>query len=311
MPVDSPETPREMPETRPAITADLVAELVAEQLPAWRHLPVTAVDRQGWDNRTFRLGDELAVRLPSATGYVPAVAKEDRWLPVLAPRLPVPIPVPLAVGRPSSRYPFPWSVRPWLPGEPLDAGVEVDGRLVAEDVGAFLRALRAVPADGGPLAGSHSFRRGCHPSVYDDDVGRALAQRSGRVDSVRCRTIWAEALGTSFAGPPVWFHGDVAPGNLLAAGRRLSAVIDFGTCGVGDPACDLVLAWTFLSPADRRVFRAAVELPDDAWRRARGWALWKALITLADPAADRAQVAVQERALAAVLADDVVGPVPR
>ncbi|WP_433280241.1 aminoglycoside phosphotransferase family protein [Micromonospora sp. CA-244673] len=281
----------------------LVRRLVAVQFPRWAHLPVAAVDRQGWDNRTFRLGDDLVVRLPSAEGYVPGVAKEDRCLPELARHLPLPVPEPLAVGAPGAGYPYPWSVRRWLPGDTLEAAGQVDRPAVARDLGAFLTALRRAPAAGGPAAGRHSFFRGCHPSAYGDDVEQALRVLGGRVDTAACRDVWAHALTSAWPGPPVWFHGDVAVGNLLVAGGRLSAVIDFGTCGVGDPACDLVPAWTWFVGPERQVFREAVGLPDDAWRRARGWALWKALIQLARPG-DRHEE--QVRVLAAVLADPVV-----
>jgi aminoglycoside phosphotransferase (APT) family kinase protein len=265
------------------ITADLVRVLVADQFPAWRDLPVVPVDRQGNDNRTFRLGDRLAVRLPSAEGYVAAVEKEDRCLPLLGGHLPVSVPAPVAAGRPAVGYPFPWSVRRWLPGDTVEAAADVDRTALAYDLGGFLTALRAVPAGPGPACGRHSFYRGCHPSAYSDEVQRALGELSGVVDVAACETVWAAALRSAWPSPPVWFHGDVAVGNMLTAGGRLSAVIDFGTCGVGDPACDLVMAWTYFTGAERKVFREAAGLADDAWRRARGWALWKALITLPGP----------------------------
>jgi aminoglycoside phosphotransferase (APT) family kinase protein len=141
-----------------------------------------------------------------------------------------------------------------------------------------------VPAHRGPAAGLHSFHRGCHPGVYEDQVEEALRALGDAVDADTCRAIWREAMTSTWAGPAVWFHGDVAAGNLLTASGRLCAVIDFGTCGVGDPACDLVIAWTFLGPEQREVFRDAAGLPDDAWARARGWALWKALIGMVDGA---------------------------
>ncbi|MFI2651533.1 aminoglycoside phosphotransferase family protein [Micromonospora fulviviridis] len=284
------------------IDEGLVRRLVAEQFPRWAHLPVAAVARQGWDNRTFRLGDHLVVRLPSAEGYVPGVAKEDRWLPVLARHLPLPVPEPVATGRPGAGYPYPWSVRRWLPGDTLGAAGEVDRSAVARDLGAFLTALRRAPTVGGPAAGRHSCFRGCHPSAYGDEVEQALDALGGRVDTAACQDVWARALTSAWPAAPVWFHGDVAVGNLLVAEGRLSAVIDFGTCGVGDPACDLVPAWTWFAGPERQLFREAVGLPDDAWRRARGWALWKALIKLA--ADDRDEE--QSRTLAAVLTDPVV-----
>ncbi|MET8982429.1 aminoglycoside phosphotransferase family protein [Streptomyces sp. NPDC004539] len=282
--------------------AGLVRSLIAGQFPEWSGLPVRPVARQGWDNRTFRLGEELSVRLPSAEGYVAAVAKEDRWLPVLAKELTMPLPAPVAVGRPSAAYPFPWSVRRWLPGETVEAADAdaVDRVRLARDLGEFLRRLREVPAEGGPAAGRHSWFRGCHPSVYGDQVAESLVTLADEVDVAACRAVWGEALVSAWPSAPVWFHGDVSAGNLLVRGGRLSAVIDFGTCGVGDPACDLVIAWTYFEGAEREAFREAVGLPDDAWRRARGWALWKALVVLAglsSPDPEGVQRRVLERVL--------------
>lgn len=285
--------------------AALVAALVAEQLPRWRHLPVVPVRRQGWDNRTFRLGEELSVRLPSAGQYVAAVAKEARVLPHLAEHLPLPVPVPVATGAPSGAYPFPWSVRRWLAGTTVEDAEGLDRTTLAEDLGGWLGALRRVPAGPGPMAGSHGHYRGCHPSVYGDQVQAALDDLGDAVDVAACRRTWLEATTTAWPGVPVWVHGDVAVGNLLVQDGRLSAVIDFGGCGLGDPACDLVIAWTYLTGTERQAFAAAVDLPDDTWARARGWALWKALVTLTgrsgpDP------VGVWRRVLQEVLADPVV-----
>ncbi|MFF0312616.1 aminoglycoside phosphotransferase family protein [Streptosporangium sp. NPDC004379] len=288
------------------ITAELVHTLVSGQFPEWGDLPVRPVDRQGWDNRTFRLGEELAVRLPSAEGYVAAVEKEDRCLPLLSGCLPLPVPVPVAVGRPADDYPFPWSVRRWLPGDTLDDAADVDRIGLARDLGGFLTALREVPAHGGPAAGRHSFFRGCHPSAYGDQVEQALGTLGDVVDVAACQAVWAAALTSAWPSRPVWFHGDVAAGNLLTTGGELSAVIDFGTSGVGDPACDLVMAWTYFAGDERKVFREAAGLPDDAWRRARGWALWKALVTMAHLSSPDAG-GFQSRVLVQVLEDPVVG----
>ncbi|MGX7825233.1 aminoglycoside phosphotransferase family protein [Actinokineospora sp. 24-640] len=281
---------------RAGIDAALVARLVAAQFPRWRGLSVTPVEVDGWDNRTYRLGEELSVRLPSAAGYAPAVDKEDRWLPVLAPSLPVPVPVPVATGEPGEGYPFRWSVRRWLPGR--TASLERIGDLpaFAASVAAFIRALQRVDGTGGPVAGAHSFHWGASLTHYDAETRRALAE--GRVDVRRAEAVWDAALDATWHGPPVWFHGDIACGNLLVDDSgALAAVIDFGTSGVGDPACDLVIAWTLFSGGSRETFRAAVGQDSGTWARARGWALWKALISLAgDPA-------VNQRVIAEVLAD--------
>jgi aminoglycoside phosphotransferase (APT) family kinase protein len=269
------------PDGRAGITASLVTALLADQAPQWAVLPVEPVPVDGWDNRTYHLGADFSVRLPTAERYAPAVAKESRWLPILAPHLPAPVPEPVFTGRPGTGYPYPWSVRRWLPGTPATASLVRSQPAFAEAVGQFLLALQAVPADAGPLAGEHSFHRGSSLAHYDDETRSAAARLGSQVPVARALDVWSEALEASYDGPPVWFHGDVAVGNLLVddAGS-LAAVIDFGTCGVGDPACDLVLAWTFLDAPARAEFRSTVGADDAMWARARGWALWKALITL-------------------------------
>jgi aminoglycoside phosphotransferase (APT) family kinase protein len=289
----------------PTIDAALVRRLVAGRFPQWAHLPVRPVDHQGWDNRTFRLGDALSVRLPSAAGYVAAVEKEQAALPWLARGLDVAVPEPVGLGRPAEGYPFPWSVRRWIDGTPAALAAGLDTVRFAADVGAVLRQLRGIPPQDGPAPGAHSFHRGAHPSHYADQVADALAVLGGSVDQVACGRVWAAGTATTWRRPGVWFHGDVAPGNLLVdAQGRLGAVIDFGTCGVGDPACDLVLAWTFLEPDARQVFRERVGLDADTWSRGRCWALWKALVMLAGSAGPGAR-ADHERVLAAVLDDPV------
>ncbi|WP_200838640.1 MULTISPECIES: aminoglycoside phosphotransferase family protein [Microbacterium] len=258
----------------------VAAELVAEQFPRWAHLPVRAVARQGWDNRTFRLGDELSVRLPRGEAYAAAVQKEHRALAYLDGRLPVAVPSVVALGEPGRQYPFPWSVRRWLAGDTVDDAARLDRIRLASDLGSLLGVLRSLPVDAGEPAGRHSFHRGSHPSVYSDDVDAALERLDGTVDAALCRSVWRTATTSAWESAPVWFHGDVAVGNLLVSDDRLSAMIDFGTCGVGDPACDLVMAWTYFEGEARDAFRAAAGLDAATWRRARGWALWKALVTL-------------------------------
>jgi aminoglycoside phosphotransferase (APT) family kinase protein len=289
---------------RAGIDAGLVKRLLAAQFPQWSDLPVTPVEVDGWDNRTYRLGDDLTVRLPTAEHYVAAVDKEDRWLPILAPLLPVSIPVPIAKGAPGEGYPFRWSVRGWLGGETASVDRVDDLPGFATSVAEFIVALQGIDASGGPLAGAHSFHRGAPPAHYDEETRRALAVLAGRIDTDRAAAVWAAALGATWPGPPVWFHGDVASGNLLVREGKLVAVIDFGTCGVGDPACDLVIAWTMFARESREVFRDAVGQDEDTWARARGWALWKALIGLAeDVDIDEERAAVNLRVVAEVVAD--------
>ena len=289
----------------PELTAELVAGLVGRELPQFAQLAVEPVEPQGWDNRTFRLGDELSVRIPSADAYAAGIEKEDSVLPRLAGRLPVAVPEVVHSVGPSAALPRPWSVRRWLPGNTPDATAGVDGTELARDLGRTLRALRDVPAGGGPWAGRHSFLRGTHPSAYADEVQRCLGDPAHSGQAAAARALWREGTSSAWSADPVWFHGDVAVGNLLVdADGRLSALIDFGTCGVGDPACDLVAAWTMFDGSDRRVFRETVGLDDDTWRRARAWALWKALVTVADP--DSPLFDVHSRALPEILDDPVV-----
>jgi aminoglycoside phosphotransferase (APT) family kinase protein len=290
------------PDGRAGIDAALVRRLVAAQFPQWGDRPVRPVEADGWDNRTYRLGEDLSVRLPTAAGYVAAVDKEDRWLPVLAPHLPFPVPVPVGRGEPGEGYPHPWSVRRWLPGETADRHRVADLEQLSTDVARFLLALQAVDAAGGPVAGAHSFWRGASPAHYDDETRASLETLRGQVDVPRVRAVWQAALDAPPEHRRVWFHGDIATGNLLVRDGRLCAVIDFGTSGVGDPACDLVLAWTFLEGTSREAFRRAVDQPEPTWARARGWALWKALITLADTD-DPAVAAANRHVVEEVLAD--------
>lgn len=289
---------------RAGITADLVRRLVRSQFPRWGDLPVVPAEVEGWDNRTYRLGKDMSVRLPTATGYAPAVAKENRWLPRLAPALPVDVPPILAVGVPGEGYPFPWSVRTWLPGETADRAHIEDLPRFAGAVAEFLVALQGCQTDGGPAAGEHSWYRGASLAHYDQETRRCLAALAGRLETRPVVAVWEAALAAEWTGEPVWFHGDVAPGNLLVEDGDLSAVIDFGTSGVGDPACDLVIAWTLFSGESRQVFQDLVGQEEGTWARARGWVLWKALLGLAANSDSNPQWADAERRLISeVLAD--------
>ena len=286
------------------IDAALVRRLIAAQFPPWADLPVRPVEAGGWDNRTFRLGPRMTARLPSAEPYALQVEKEHRWLPKLAPLLPLPIPVPLAKGAPAGGYPWQWSVYRWLEGEPASVGGIADLRRFATDLAEFLNALRRSDPTGGPPPGRHNFFRGGPLTVYDAETRQAIAALEGRVDTGAASVVWQAALGAKWDGSPVWFHGDVAAGNLLVEDGRLGAVIDFGTSGVGDPACDLAIAWTLFGGESRDAFRAAMGLDDATWARGRGWTLWKALITLAEHIdTDPSQAAGARRVIDEVLAD--------
>lgn len=297
---------------RDAIDTALAAQLVAAQFPEWAGLPVVPVDQPGWDNRTFRLGDAMSVRLPSAAAYVPSVEKEHTWLPRLAPQLPLPIPVPLALGAPGGGYPWPWSVRRWIDGRPSSRERIRDLVAFARDLAGFLVALQRIDPSGGPAAGAHCFHRGGSLRVYDAETHEAIATLGSRIDGAAATDVWTAALEASWTGLPVWFHGDIASGNLLVDERGdLSAVIDFGTSGVGDPACDLVIAWTLFEGASRAEFRRLMPADDAMWARARGWALWKALITIDNPYAGPWVADESARVAKEVLAEHRQVPVTR
>jgi aminoglycoside phosphotransferase (APT) family kinase protein len=292
------------PDGRAGIDAGLVRRLLEEQFPHWAALPVTPVAVDGWDNRTYRLGDTMTVRLPTAAGYVPAVAKENEWLPRLAPALPVAVPPILGLGRPGQGYPYPWSVRGWLAGETADRADITDLCSFAESIAAFLHALQRCDTAGAPAAGEHSWYRGASPAHYDDETRRCLAALADVVDTERAARVWETALTAGWTGPPVWFHGDIAAGNLLVSGGVLAAVIDFGTSGVGDPACDLVIAWTTFTGPSRAAFRAAAAADDATWARARGWQLWKSLLVLGESLETAPERAVATRRIIDEVLDD-------
>jgi aminoglycoside phosphotransferase (APT) family kinase protein len=303
--MNSPNTPA----GQASITPSLVRRLVASQFPQWARLPITPVIPGGWDNRTFRLGTEMSVRLPSAAGYASKVAIEQRWLPKLAPLLPLPIPTPLAQGAPAEGYPWPWSVYRWIDGESALTGRIANRRQFARDLAHFLTTLQRIEPMGGPTPGPHNFFRGGSLAVYDHETWTAIAALDGHIDTAAAAGTWRAALAAAWLGPPAWFHGDVAAGNLLVKDRRLCAVIDFGGLGVGDPACDLVIAWTFLSGESRDLFRSLMPADRAMWARAHGWALWKAMKTLVESmTADPARAAEARRVIDDVLAEHRRGP---
>lgn len=260
------------------IDLSLVRQLIDTQFPQWANLPIKPVEFSGWDNRTFHLDSEMTIRLPSQEDYALQVKKEQRWLPRLAPHLSLPIPIPVAMGMPSNEYPLHWSVYRWLAGETASVEKIEDMNLFATDLANFLVELQRIDSTGGPIAGDHSFYRGGSLMTYDTETQQAIEILSKTTDTSTISAIWSEALSNTWQNPPVWVHGDIAVGNLLVSKGRLCAVIDFGQLAIGDPACDLVIAWTFFKDESRKTFRKVLKLDDATWAHARGWALWKALI---------------------------------
>lgn len=254
----------------------LVACLIAEQFPKWKDLPITPVKESGWDNRTFHLGKKMLVRLPSAPCYEAQVEKESIWLPKLAPYLPLEIPTPVAKGEPSDRYPLKWSIYEWIEGTNPEPKMDLDS--LAFDLATFLCAFHKIDTRGAPPAGEQNFYRGGPLSVYDKETRHAISLLKDKVDTSLALGVWEKALASSWQHPPVWIHGDISLGNLLVRGNKLSAVIDFGQLATGDPACDLVIAWTLLHGESRNIFQDTLHLDKTTWERAKGWALWKALL---------------------------------
>jgi aminoglycoside phosphotransferase (APT) family kinase protein len=220
--------------------------------------------------------------MPSAEDYALQVEKEQRWLPKLAPKLPLPIPVPLGLGKPANGYPWTWSIYAWLPGETATPSRITDLSDFATNLAQFLIALQRIDSTSGPVPGLHSFYRGGSLAIYDNETRQAIGTLKGKIDTNTATEIWETALTTQWTNPPVWVHGDISIGNLLVQNGRLSAIIDFGQLTVGDPACDLAIAWTFFNGKSRDAFRSALPLDNATWARGRGWALWKALIICAE-----------------------------
>ncbi|MFD5701175.1 aminoglycoside phosphotransferase family protein [Streptomyces lasiicapitis] len=240
------------------IDEPLLRRLLRAQFPQWAHLPIRPVPRSGMDNATYRLGDDMALRLPRYERWVGQVEREQRWLPWLAPQLPLAISRPLAPGEPGEGYPFPWSVCRWLDGEPATTDGLADPDRAAVELAAFVTALQKIDATGGPAPQSSNAFRGapvgaeCDALTADSTVRAKITKLRGMVDTDAVTAVWEQALAApAWDRPPVWLHGDLATGNLLAVDGHLSAVIDFGTLAVGDPACDLIPAWMFLPSSGR------------------------------------------------------------
>ncbi|MFF3024676.1 aminoglycoside phosphotransferase family protein [Gottfriedia sp. NPDC057948] len=261
------------------ITVELVKQLINEQFPIWSSLDIKPVEFSGNDNRTFHLGDKMSVRLPSAECYVPQVEKEHKWLPILSNKLSLPVSKPLAKGSPSKYYPWPWTINEWIDGESLNKENISDLSQFAIDLGQFLKEFQSIDAHGGPIAGKHNFFRGGNLDVYDQETRDSIDQTKEIFNKDLLTVIWETALSSKWEYEPVWVHGDIAPGNLLIKNGELCAVIDFGILGVGDPSCDAAMAWTFFDDESRKVFKNSLNFDEHTWNRARGWALWKALIT--------------------------------
>jgi aminoglycoside phosphotransferase (APT) family kinase protein len=257
------------------IDAGLVGRLVASQFPELAGLPVRAVRSTATVNAVYRLGDRLYARLPRMPHWAQDLEKEWHWLPRLAPQLSLEVPEPVGLGRPEGGYPFTWSVYGWIDGEPYADGHVGDERRAAADLARFVAELRRVDPAGAPRAGRRPLRE------LDGMTRAALAAADGVIDAAAATAAWEQALaGPVWDGAPVWIHADLLRPNLLVRGGRIRAVIDFGGAGIGDPAHDVIAAWSVFGPAGRDVFRAALDVDDGTWERARGIALHQAAMII-------------------------------
>ncbi|MFC7813928.1 aminoglycoside phosphotransferase family protein [Streptomyces sp. NPDC057367] len=279
---------------RPSITTELVRHLVDSQFPQWAELPLERFEPAGSDHVIHRLGEDLAVRLPCHAGALGQASKDSEWLPRLAPHLPLAIPVPVAVGAPGFGYPWAWAVTRWLDGEAVTVRTLGDSCEAAVGLAGFLSALqRFAPGETASL-GTRADLAGSPLAARDRATRAAIAELDGVFDAAAMTGLWDAALNApDWDRPPVWFHGDFHTGNLLTAGGRLSAVIDFGGLGIGDPARDLTIAFTLMSAAPRAAFRAALGVDDATWTRGRGWALATGLNAFTNYAAVSPRVAAQ------------------
>jgi aminoglycoside phosphotransferase (APT) family kinase protein len=294
--------------TKPAaevpIDVPLVRRLIRGQFPHLSRLAVRPVASAGWDNVIYRLGAELGVRLPRRRIGADQTEKEHQWLPVLGSQLPLAVPVPVGKGMPGEGYPWHWTVSPWLPGEVAALAPVADMSQTAVSLAQFVRALQAIDPAGGPVS---KFRGG--PLAARDPVSRASAAALRDSFDVRpVLEVWHAAVAEPvWTGPPVWMHGDLHPANLLVNNGELTGVIDFGLLGVGDPACDLMVAWTYLSADARQVFRDALAVDDPTWARGRGWALHLGLMAAAVSVDNPVLGNIGRCAIAEVLADYAQG----
>lgn len=266
------------------ITQELAHKLITEQFPEYSHLPITNIEKQGHDNCTYRLGNEMLIRLPIDESYALKVPIEQELLPQLAKCLSFSIPAPIKMGKASKYYPYPFSIYKWLSGKSVNllTLTEQEKDRLAFDLAKFLKELQAIKNVKGLTPGQHNWWRGDHVSVYDKGARAQIAELADVIDVSKALELWVKACDTKWNKLPVWIHGDFAIGNMLMQSGKLSAIIDFGGVAIGDPACDLVIAWTFFKYEAREIFMREMNLDNDTWLRAKAWALWKATYELCE-----------------------------
>jgi aminoglycoside phosphotransferase (APT) family kinase protein len=282
------------------IEVELVHQLLRAQFPQWAELPLARVQSTGTVNAIYRLGEDMCVRLPRVKLWAGDLEKELRWLPTLAPHLPLAVPEPVATGRPDAGYPFVWAIYRWVEGETFARDRGGDEHQAAVDLAQFVARLRGLDPAGAPRS-----RRDRSMHAQDAETRTAIEQLRGVIDADAVIAAWKTALAApAWEGRAVWTHGDLLPPNLLGDRGRLLAVIDFGSMGVGDPAIDVIPAWSVFGAGGRRAFRASLGVDDATWARGRGFALHQALLIIPYyPATNPAFVTMATRTVDEVLAD--------
>lgn len=259
---------------------DKVRRLLEIKYPMWKDMKIKEVKKMGNDNYTYHIGDKMSIRIPSADRYRNQAMKEQKWLRVLEPHVSVEIPKLIDGSEGIEEFPYPWGIYSWIEGDVLGSGNLVDKMEVAEGLAKFLKELHSIDTNGGPLAGKQNFYRGGALDVYNEEVIDSMEKIGNIIDREKVMNIWKEGLESSWGRAGVWIHGDFVETNILVDNGRLKGIIDFGQLAVGDPACDLVLYWTYFDKVNRVRFRREVDLDSDTWARARGWILWKSLISI-------------------------------
>jgi len=272
-----------MHENELEIDEHLVRHLLKNQCPQWSNLLLSPLKSTGTDNALFRLGSKYVVRLPRVE-WSPGlnkknIDKEYEWLPKIAQQLRIPISLPIFKGSPDKEYPYPWLISLWAEGVNINFESNDEYKELAIELAGFLNQMHKIALNGGPTS-----RRGIrlNNKILNTETRNAIIQLSNELDTQQISNLWDELSNIPYWDKDlVWVHGDFLPGNILVENGHLSAVLDFTDVGMGDPACDLVIAWALFNPVSRQVFRENLEnIDNNTWERGRGWALSIALIML-------------------------------